>query len=302
MIGLLRSPPGTAGLGKETVLGLASHNPSHLYFTGRNEQAASNVIAEAKNRAPRCSITFIPCDLSSSRDQINQAIQSKFNSSRLDIFIANAGIMAVPPRLNKEGFEIQFATNYIGHAIMLSLLRPVMLQTTQMSGGSDVRFLSLTSWGHTMHPPGGIQFDKLKTPDAGTKWQRYGQSKLADIFLAQGMAKRYPQITSVAVHPGLVRTELNGGVERSLMTPFMKLLQYIPLIMLSPEKGSYNSLWCATTAKGDLENGGYYEPVGKKPPGKISTGTGMSELAKDERLADELWEWTENYLEGLEKL
>ena len=118
--------------------------------------------------------------------------------------------MAVPRGLTAEGFEVQFGTNYLGHAVMLRLLLPVRLRTADMSDKGDVRLVVLSSFGHTMYPPGGIEFDKLRIADAGTKWQRYGQSKLADILLAKGMAKRYPQITSVSVHPGLVRTELGG--------------------------------------------------------------------------------------------
>lgn len=100
----------------------------------------------------------------------------------------------------------------------------------------------LNSFGHTMHPLGGIEFEKLQTPDMGTKWQRYGQSKLAGILLAKGMSKRRPQITSVSVHPGLVRTELGARAERSMLTLVLNLLRWTPLYQ-SAEKGAYNTLW-----------------------------------------------------------
>ena len=208
--------------------------------------------------------------------------------------------MAIPPSLTAEGFEVQFGVNYIGHAVMLRLLQPVMLRTADISDGGDVRLVVLSSFGHTMHPLGGIQFNKLGMADAGTKWQRYGQSKLADILLAKGMAKRYPQITSVSVHPGLVRTELGGRVERSMLTPLLRLMRYTPLYQ-SAEKGAYNTLWAATTPKANLENGGYYEPVGKTP-GKPTSYSGVADICSDEGLADKLWEWTENELKGIGKL
>ena len=76
-----------------------------------------------------------------------------------------------------------------------------------------MRFVAVSSFGHTLAPaPQGIEFEKLKMPDAGTKWHRYGQSKLAGILLAKGMAKRQPEILSVSVHPGLVSTELGSGM------------------------------------------------------------------------------------------
>lgn len=103
--------------------------------------------------------------------------------------------MAIPDGLTAEGFEIQFGTNYLGHAILLQLLQPLMLRTARDSssekGANDVRFVAVSSFGHTMAPSQGIEFERLKTPDAGTKWQRYGQSKLADILFAVGMTKRY---------------------------------------------------------------------------------------------------------------
>jgi NAD(P)-dependent dehydrogenase (short-subunit alcohol dehydrogenase family) len=130
--------------------------------------------------------------------------------------------------------------------------------------------------------------------------ERYGQSKLADILLAKGMAKRYPDIVSVSVHPGLVRTELGGRAERSAMLMVMESLRWTPLYK-SPEKGAHNLLWAATTARGSLEGGKYYEPVGKTP-GKPNSSSGMSEICGDEGLADQLWEWTEKELENLKAL
>ena len=208
--------------------------------------------------------------------------------------------MAVPPGLTAEGFEVQFGTNYLGHAVMFRLLRPVMLHTAELSDGSDVRLVVLSSFGHTMHPSGGIEYDKLKVADAGTKWQRYGQSKLADILLAKGVAKRYPQITSVSVHPGLVRTQLGGRAESSMLTSLMKMMRWTPLYQ-SAERGAYNILWAATTPKDKVENGGYYEPVGKTP-GEPTSHSGMAALCSNAESADKLWEWTEKELEGLESL
>ncbi|KAL8662416.1 MAG: hypothetical protein Q9202_004737 [Teloschistes flavicans] len=214
------------------------------------------------------------------------------------------GVMAIPDGLTAEGFEIQFGTNYLGHAILLQLLQPLMLRTARDSssekGGNDVRFVAVSSFGHTMAPSQGIEFERLKTPDTGTRWQRYGQSKLADILLAVGMTKRYPEIMSVSVHPGLVSTELGARAARSPMLMISELLRWTPLFK-SPEKGAYNVLWAATTAKDHLQGGGYYEPVGKTP-GKPRSTSGMTELCRNERLANRLWEWTEKELKELEPL
>ncbi|KAI4250854.1 MAG: hypothetical protein LQ352_005210 [Teloschistes flavicans] len=189
---------GTSEIGKASILALAAHNPAHIYFTGHNISSGHAVITEAHEllHSSACPpLTFIRCDLSSQRHTIRAALADKFHSDRLDIFIANAGVMAIPDGLTAEGFEIQFGTNYLGHAILLQLLQPLMLRTARDSssekGANDVRFVAVSSFGHTMAPSQGIEFERLKTPDAGTKWQRYGQSKLADILFAVGMTKRY---------------------------------------------------------------------------------------------------------------
>ncbi|KAL8983366.1 MAG: hypothetical protein Q9177_004999 [Variospora cf. flavescens] len=298
---------GTGGIGKAAVLTLAAHNPAHIYFTGRNASAGSAVVSEARKLHPSNSpplITFIQCDLSSSREDIRVALADNFRSSRLDILIANAGVMAIPAGLTAEGFEVQFGTNYLGHAVLLWLLRPLMLRTARdmsdTGGRGDARFVAVSSLGHTLAPRRGIEFDMLEKPDAGTTWQRYGQSKLADILLAKGMEKRYPEIVSVSVHPGLVRTELGARAERSVMLMLMESLRWTPLFK-SPEKGAFNLLWAATTAKANLEGGKYYDPVGKTA-GKLNSYSGMAEICNDEDLADQLWEWTEKVLKGLEPL
>ncbi|CAD0109777.1 unnamed protein product [Aureobasidium uvarum] len=286
---------GTSGIGKAAVLALAAHHPSEIYFTGRNTQAGRDVTALLKSSAPSVQTHFIECDLASPRQTIREAIVAGFTAKRLDILIANAGIMATPAALTKEGFEIQFGTNYLGHAVLVRVLREQLLRTAQQ--GSDTRLVVVSSFGHTLAPPSGIDFDALRTANAGTTWQRYGQSKLADIYLAKSFARHFPQVTSVSVHPGLVRTQLSNGVESSWLTPVFKLLRWTPLYQ-SADKGAWNVLWAATAPKDQIKNGMYYEPVGKEP-GKAAKGSGQSETVKDEALAERLWQWTEGELSNV---
>lgn len=281
------------------MLALAGLNPRQIYFTGRNAQAGEEVIDEAKQVVPGCKVTFIQCDLSSSRHTIRRTLLERFRSDRLDIFIANAGIMAAPPSLTEDGFEVQFGTNHIGHAVMLKLLRPLLHRTSEMPG-ADVRILMLSSFGHTTHPSGGIEFENLKVPDAGSGWLRYGQSKLANILTAKAMAKREPKITSVSIHPGVVRTGLINGTDSSPLAIFFRMTRWMPFYK-TPEQGAQNTLWAATAPKDQLRDGGYYEPVGKFEQAKKTTG-GMDPICNDTALADRLWDWTENELKDVEPL
>jgi retinol dehydrogenase-12 len=82
---------------------------------------------------------------------------------RLDILILNAGVMAIPPGTTEQGYENQFGTNHMGHALLTKLLLPTLLKTAEQLG-ADVRVVALASIGHIGAPRAGILFDLLKTP------------------------------------------------------------------------------------------------------------------------------------------
>jgi NAD(P)-dependent dehydrogenase (short-subunit alcohol dehydrogenase family) len=205
---------GTAGLGKESILALAKHNPEHIYFSGRNSSRAVDVITDIKASIPGANLTFIECDLASLSSVSSVAKQFLSSSQRLDILMCNAGIMAVPAGLTKDsGYEIQFGTNHIGHALLIKLLLPALFHTASLPN-ADVCIVMLASTGYSLRPSGGIIFNDLRTTQemmAG-RWIRFGQSKLATLIYARSLSKHYPQITSVAVHPGIVATGLLGNL------------------------------------------------------------------------------------------
>ncbi|KAF4976482.1 hypothetical protein FZEAL_6848, partial [Fusarium zealandicum] len=196
---------GTAGLGKSAILTLAAHKPSHIYFTGRSASSAKAVIEALP---PSVEATFLECDLTSLSSI--RAAAAKFQHERLDVFIANAGIMAVDAGVTKDGVEVQFGVNHLGNAALLMQLLPVMLRTASQPG-ADVRYVALTSRGYRGHPRGGIDLASIKTAQEDMRmgtWGRYGQSKLANMVFARELQRRYPEVTSVAVHPGVIATGL----------------------------------------------------------------------------------------------
>lgn len=204
---------------------------------------------------------------------------------RLDILIANAGIMAVPPGLTEDGYEIQFGTNHVGNAALALRVLPIMLRTAER--GADVRFVSVTSLGYAMSS--GVELSGVKTTQEDMRLGtlgRYGQSKLANILFARELARRYPSITSVVVHPGVVGTSLVSGLRW-----WHRVLVYVTNPrLLTPEEGGVNTVWAATgrDVRNRLEDGGValFEPVGKANAGK--------ETCFDEEAMRKLWEWTED--------
>lgn len=230
-------------------------------------------------------ITYLPLDLSSFKSISSAAHQVTSESERLDILMNNAGIMAVPKGETEEGYEIQFGTNHMGHALLTKILIPT-LQATAEEQGADVRIINLTSEGHNFARAAGALLDK-KQLDASGAWGRYGYSKLANILFARELAKHYPNITAVAVHPGVIATDLYlpNAQNNFIMNIGLKIAGSLRGTVAT---GALNQLWAATAKKEDIINGSYYTPIGAQ--------AGGSSLARNMKLADDLWEYTEKEL------
>lgn len=199
--------------------------------------------------------------------------------------------MAKPPTLSDDGYEVQFAVNHIAHALIIRLTLPALLAAAAQPH-SDIRIVIVTSLGFKLHHKGGINFDKLNTaPDyPGGTYFRYAQSKLANILYAQELARKYPQIIAVSVHPGMATTELitkSRLIDKTIIAlslgPFGRLM--------TPEEGAMNQLWMAAGAKKEsILNGAIYCPAG------VESNKILTEEAKSEELARRLWEWTNDVL------
>ncbi|KAH4035699.1 hypothetical protein HBI09_090540 [Parastagonospora nodorum] len=279
---------GNAGLGKEAALILAEHNPGRILIGSRSEENARAAIAEIVKSVPGAQLTPIQMDLASLSSVKEAASKVLATTSRLDVLMNNAGIMAVPPATTVDGYEIQFGTNHMGHALLTKLLLPLLLKTAeQQQPGSDVRIVALTSHSHTRAPEGGIDFSRLRSADPESSiLTKYGVSKLANILHVKQLAKRYPTIKSVAIHPGMVNTNLSTTMRQGSMLAWilMPVVSYFSAVDI--KQGVLNQLWGATSA--DAESGQYYEPVG--------VGGNGSPPTEDLKLAEKLWAWTEQEL------
>ncbi|ORY03480.1 hypothetical protein BCR34DRAFT_573500 [Clohesyomyces aquaticus] len=280
---------GNIGLGKQCVLEYARHKPAQIWLAARNLEKAQAAVDEIQKqlRSP-APIKLLEMDLSSLESVKKAASTVLAESDRLDILMLNAGIMAAPPGLTKDGYELQWGTNYVGHALFAKLLLPLLEKTTSLPG-ADVRIVALSSHGHMYAPkPEGIKFDTLRDPSESLgAYGRYGQSKLAAILWTKQMAKLYPQFTCTSIHPGVVKTNLMNNATGSPM--IIRVLGKVANKLVTPvDQGVRNQLW-ASVAKG-VKSGEYYEPVG-------IAGT-ETPFGKDEKLAQKLWDWTEKELQS----
>jgi NAD(P)-dependent dehydrogenase (short-subunit alcohol dehydrogenase family) len=281
---------GNTGLGKETIRYLAAHNPEKIYLAARTESKALDAIADIKSSVPSARIIHLSLDLTSFASVKHAAQEFQSKESRLDILINNAGIMMTPYSLTKDGYEIQFGTNHMGHALLTKLLLPTLQATTKLPH-ADVRIVNLSSMGHMFAPrPEGIVFDQAVLEQRNTV-TRYGQSKLANILFTRELTHRYPDIVSVAVHPGVIITDLYASLQvkwffRIAFVVYKFLAAYLPGHFRDARGGALCQTWAAAGAKReDLVSGEFYVPVG-------DVGRTLPK-AKDDGLAKKLWEWTD---------
>ncbi|PGH13354.1 hypothetical protein AJ80_06348 [Polytolypa hystricis UAMH7299] len=277
---------GNAGLGKETVLQLAKHNPARIYMCARTESKAREAISSIQSSLKSTvDIRYLPLDLTSFKSIQTAAKQFQSECDRLDTLILNAGVMALPPGKTEDGYEIQFGTNHIGHFLLTKLLLPTLRKTAtaEASAPRDVRVISVSSVAWQLTPSMSVM---TSTPAlcAANKWTQYGASKAANVIFAAELARRYPEILSVSLHPGLIDTGLYRASKDT--NPLVKFgTTAFGWFLQSEQGGSLNHLWTAGVERNELTNGEFYLSVGIKG--------WKNPLVHDEKAGKELWEWTE---------
>ncbi|KAI0378927.1 NAD(P)-binding protein [Hypomontagnella monticulosa] len=280
---------GTKGLGAATAKMLASRNPAKIYITGRNRDAAQRVITDIQTSYTSTEIIWISCDHTNLASVKEAAETISARESRLDVLMANAGVMALPPGLTNDGYEIQFGVNHVAHALFIQKLLGLLQKTAKEHG--EARILPISSLALILAPrQHGIVFDDLKTTQDYWilgKWQRYAQSKLANLLYGRELARRYPEILTLVVDPG----PSNTGLVSSL--GFMdKMIVYLGNMnkFLEDDQGHLNQVWAVGVPKDQVKQGEFYEPVGKPTQG-------YTHWCLDQQLAERLWDWTEKELE-----
>lgn len=284
---------GNNGLGKQSILDLARHGPAEIWMGARNLDKARQAAEDIKTQLPTAPpIKLLKIDLES-LDSVKQAAKTFLSqATRLDILMLNAGIMATPPGLTADGYEIQWATNYLGHALFTKLLLPLLEQTVAIKT-NDVRIVCVSTAGFVFSPKGGIRFDTIKTTgDQLDGLQRYGQSKLAGILWAKQMARLYPQFTITSVNPGVVQTNLMAAGSDAPLALRLGVKVFYKFLKTA-ESGARPQLWAATADVGGekgVKSGEYYDTAGG--------GGVVSEYWKDDGDVKKVWEWTERELKG----
>ncbi|KAI6352887.1 hypothetical protein MCOR25_009271 [Pyricularia grisea] len=286
---------GNSGIGYHTVEHLAKHG-AHVYMGARSPTKAAEAIAKIKKSQTSAKVDLLQMDLKNLASIASATDTFLAKETVLHGLVNNAGIMATPFEITTDAYEAQWQTNYLAHWLLTDRLLPIMLRTTTTSKPGEVRIVNLSSSGHLGAPSSGINFDDTSIKD-GSVWERYGQSKLANILHTETLHKRYGpgsagssgEIWVSSVHPGVVKTNLAEPLRES-GSIFMSIVSIIDKLGLvyTADKGSWTSLYCAAASEMTEKESGAYLDINKR----FGEPWWMSAAAKDTKLAHRLEEYT----------
>jgi len=238
------------GLGYETAAALAAKG-AHVVLAVRNLEKGKDAARRIKQSAPGAQVTLQELDLTSLDSIRAAADQLRSDHESIDLLINNAGVMMTPKSTTKDGFELQFGTNHLGHFALTNLL----LDRVLAAPGS--RVVTVSSVGHRFAR--GIRFDDLQSERSYSRVGAYGQAKLSNLLFTYELQRRLQGTSTLAVsaHPGGSNTELARNVPAAVRVVFEAIA---PLITQSAAMGALPTLRAATDS--GVLGGQYYGPDG----------------------------------------
>jgi NAD(P)-dependent dehydrogenase (short-subunit alcohol dehydrogenase family) len=283
----------SSGIGIETARALASAG-AEVILPVRDPSKGEATAADLRASIKGCRVRVAAMDLSD-LDSVRRFAESFLSENKpLHILINNAGIMAGPLQRTPTGWELQFATNHLGHFLLTVLLIPAL------KAGSPSRIVSLSSIGHRISP---VDFDDIHFQKrAYDKWKAYGQAKTANALFAVELDRRLRPagVAAFAVHPGGIMTGLQKDLSREEMAAFGWIddkgnphPQFKSL-----EQGAATSVWAATSPALRGKGGLYLEDCNIAEIADESTPAmrGIRKHAIDPAAAERLWAVSEEML------
>jgi len=272
-----------SGIGFETALELARKG-AELILPARTQAKAEDAVSRILRQVPQARLYPEILDLAeqASIHAFAKRVIDGFPGQSIDLLINNAGVMALPNReITADGFERQFATNYLGPFALTGLLLP----SIRAKPGSRVVTLS-SGASHQ----GKIDFENLQGERVyKPMWQAYAQSKLADLVFAQELQRRLTAvgspIVSTAAHPGYAVTNLQADHVGAGLTLLMAVMK--PFLSQDARHGALPTLFAAVAA--EAVPGGYYGPDGLAELKGHPTAVRLAKGAMDQAVAKRLW-------------
>lgn len=281
----------SSGIGLETTRSLVSHGAS-VVGTVRDLARAETATAPIRDEAQRAggSLTLVELDLASLQSVRASADRLLEEGQSFDVIIANAGVMATPFGHTVDGFEVQFATNYLGHFALLNRIAPLLVD--------NGRLVMLSSQAHRV---ADVDLDDPNfKQQAYDPFVAYGRSKTATTLLAVAFDERHRGrgIRAAAVMPGNSLTDLPRHFPQEALQGLFETVGNAraeaglpPLELKSIPQAAATSVWAAVIADKDEIGGRYLEDCAVSPivdtPNPFADGARA--YALDPSRAEALW-------------
>jgi NAD(P)-dependent dehydrogenase (short-subunit alcohol dehydrogenase family) len=282
---------GSAFVGAETARALHATGAT-VYITVRDTAKGQKVIddifkSDPSNTAPIQMITMSLDDLESVRQGAEAYLKQSEN--KLNLLVCNAGVMATPYGLTRDGYETQFATNYLSHFLLFQLLKPALLASSTPSYNSRVVMVSSES-----HRQGEVRFQDYNFTEGYHPMKAYGQSKTANIYMANTIDRRFGAegLHALSLHPGAIRSGLTAHV-RKLADPMWE----IPSVKArekSAAQGAATTVYAAISSDWEGSGGRFLSNCMEMGPFQGKEGIaimdeGYAAWAYDQQKEDKLW-------------
>ncbi|OTA98036.1 hypothetical protein M426DRAFT_17833 [Hypoxylon sp. CI-4A] len=243
------------GIGFATLQAFASQSPRHLILAGRTPSKIQEAISALKSQFP--DVDYRPLDLDLSKQKAVRASAAELLSwsdiPSIDIIVNNAAVMNLPERiLTEDGIEMHFATNHVGHFLFTSLIMPKLLKAAEGNPKGATRIINITSlsplraairWSDINFDKKNKDLPKEEQPHFETHkaWgevnpeeasylplEGYNQSKVANVLFSIALNNKLYEkygILSLAVHPGVIQTELSRDVAARTMDAIGRMVE-----------------------------------------------------------------------------
>ncbi|MBO3744779.1 SDR family NAD(P)-dependent oxidoreductase [Streptosporangiaceae bacterium NEAU-GS5] len=270
-----------SGIGVETARALASAG-AEVTLAVRDLDAGTRVAEEIAADTKNDAVIAAPLDLS---DQASVAEFTAEWTEPLHILVNNAGVMATPETRTPEGWELQFATNHLGHFALALGLHDALV------AGEGARIVSVSSVGHIN---ADVDFDDINFHHRPyDPWLAYGQSKTANILFAVEAARRWGQddIAVNALNPGRITgTNLSRHIGGIAAAPASFDPTSTDVSWKNTEQGAATSVLLAASPLVEGVTGRYFEDCNEAGPNQPGVRRGVAAYALDPDRAALLWQ------------
>lgn len=263
---------GNAGIGLETAVGLAKLG-ARVLLTSRDAAKGTAAVEDVRARSGSGEVEVVPLDLASLASVRACAAEILERVPRLDVLVANAGLVNGKRSETADGFEMTFGVNHLGHFLLTSLL------FDRLRESEPSRVVVVSSDAHKSARK-GLDFEDLQSERRYRSFDAYGKSKLANIYFANELARRLERtnVTANSLHPGFVASRfgrdgdlgLMGKIGMPLVRPFA----------ISQEAGARTPIWLSSSSDVDGVSGLYFYKCASAETTKV---------AQDDEAARRLW-------------